>query len=80
MYSFLSNLLKGRSFTILRNVVDNNGFEALRNHVQTFQLSSKSRVLVTVNAIMSWPAFDMKQALFPQILKSGDAFMELSRI
>ena len=53
LYSFLSSLPKGRSLTILRNVGDNHGFEALRNLVQTFQPSSNSRALAILNAIMS---------------------------
>ena len=80
LYSFLSGLLKGRSLTILRNIGDSNGLEALRNLVQTFQPSSKSRSLAIMNSMMAWGAFDMRQALLPQILKLEDAFNELARV
>ena len=80
LYSFLSGLLKGRSLTILRNIGDSNGLEALRNLVQTFQPSSKSRALASMNSIMAWGSFDMRQALLPQILKPEDAVNELAQV
>lgn len=80
LYSFLSGLLKGRSLTILRNIGDSNGLEALRNLVQTCQPSSKSRALAIMNSIMAWGSFDMRQALLPQILKLEDAANELARV
>ena len=80
LYSFLSSLIKGRALTILKNIGDCNGLEVLRNLVQTFQPSSKSRSLAIMNSIMAWKEFDMKQALLPQILKLEEAFQELARV
>ena len=80
LYSFLSSLIKGRALTILKNIGDCNGLEVLRNLIQTFQPSSKSRSLAIMNSIMAWKEFDMKQALFPQILKLEEAFQELARV
>ena len=80
LYSFLSSLIKGRALTILKNIGDCNGLEVLRNLIQTFQPSSKSRSLAIMNSIMAWKEFDMKQALSPQILKLEEAFQELARV
>ena len=73
-------MIKGRALTILKNIGDCDGLEVLRNLIQTFQPSSKSRSLAIMNSIMAWKEFDMKQALLPQILKLEEAFQELARV
>ena len=80
LYSFLSSLVKGRPLTILKNIGECNGLEVLRNLVQTFQPSSKTRSLAIMNTIMGWKEFDMRQPLLPQILKLEEAFLELARV
>ena len=80
LYSFLSSLMKGRPLTILKNIGDCNGLEVLRNLVQTFQPSSKSRSLAIMNSIMGWKEFDMRQPLLSQVLKLEEAFQELARV
>ena len=80
LYSLLASLLKGRLLNILKGVTNNNGYEGLRQLLQTCQPSSRNRSLGLLNAIMAWPAFSMKQPLLSQILRLEQAFREYERI
>lgn len=80
LYSLLASLLKGRLLSILKGVTNNNGYEGLRQLLQTCQPSSRNRSLGLLNAIMAWPAFSMKQPLLSQILRLEQAFREYERI
>ena len=56
-YSLLASLLKGRLLSILKGVTNNNGYEGLRQLLQTCQPLSRNGSLGLLNAIMAWPAF-----------------------
>ena len=80
LYGLLASLLKGRLLTVLRGVIENNGYEALRQLVLQCQPTSRNRSLGILHALMSWQSFDMKVGLLSQVVRLEDAFREYDKI
>lgn len=80
LYGLLASLLKGRPLMMLKSVEQGNGFESLRLLIRNCQPSNRIRSLGLLQLLMSWPSFDQKVAMLPQILKLEDSIKEYERI
>jgi len=76
LYGLLASLLKGRPLMMLKSVEQGNGFESLRLLIRNCQPSNRNRSLGLLQLLMSWPSFDQKVAMLPQILKLEDSIKE----
>ena len=76
LYGLLASLLRNRPLMMLKGVDRGNGFEAVR----TCQPSSRNPALGLLHLLTRRPEFDVKVAMFPQILKLEDSSREYERI
>ena len=69
LYTILASLLNEKNKRMLRSIPDQNGFEGYRRLIQELTPSSRGRILALVQALHSWPPFDPKLSLMPQLAK-----------
>ena len=69
LYSLLGSLVQGRLTGVIKNVEKFNGVEALRQLLMNCQPQARNRTMNLLQGIMSYPSFNMKSSLWPQILK-----------
>ncbi len=68
LYSLLASLVKGRGLQVIQRIPMQNGFEALRQLMQLFQPTSRTRSLGILSALTSMSAFKGNEPLLPQVL------------
>ena len=81
MYGLLARLLRGGALHTLKAVGNSDGREAWRQLLLllTLRRTSKGRGLALMAATISWPQFDMRQPVQPQLLKFEDSVLEAER-
>ena len=68
LYSLLASLVRGRGLQIVQRTPLQNGFEALRQLVQLFQPTSRTRFLGILSALTTMGHFKSGDPLLPQVL------------
>ena len=68
LYSLLASLVRGRGLQVVQRTPLQNGFEALRQLVQLFQPTSRTRSLGILSALTTMGHFKNGEPLLPQIL------------
>ena len=68
LYSLLASLVKGRGLQVVQRTPLQHGFEALRQLIQLFQPSSRTRSLGILSALTSMNQFRAGEPLLPQVL------------
>ncbi|CAE7938023.1 unnamed protein product, partial [Symbiodinium necroappetens] len=80
LYTILASLLNEKNKRMLRSIPLQNGFEGYRRLIQELTPSSRGRILALVQALHSWPPFDSKLSLMPQLAKFEAAVMEYEQL
>ncbi|CAE7839842.1 unnamed protein product [Symbiodinium sp. CCMP2592] len=80
LYTILASLLNDKNKRMLRSIPDQNGFEGYRRLIQELTPSSRGRILALVQALHSWPPFDNKLSLMPQLAKFEAAVQEYEQL
>ena len=65
---------------MLKSIEQGNGFETLRLLIMNCQPTNRNRSLGLLQLLMSWPSFDQKVGMLPQVLKLEDSIKEYERI
>ena len=68
LYSILTGLLRGKPLRILRQVEERNGVEVLRQLIDLYVPSSRSRSIALLQAFLQFPAFTRDRTMLEQIL------------
>lgn len=68
LYSILTGLLKGKPLRVLRQVADRNGYEVLRQLVDLYTPSSRTRSIALLQAFLHFPSFVKERTMLEQIL------------
>ena len=79
-YGLLGSLLQGRLLGLVKNVLNSNGLEAMRQLIQNCQPMARNRTMSLLQGIMSYPSFNMKNSILPQIVKLEEHFMVYERL
>ena len=79
LFGLLASVLRNRPLMMLKGIAQGNGLEATRQLFKSCQPSNRNRSLGMLNALMSWPQFDMRTALLPQVLRLEDCFREYEK-
>ena len=80
LYSLLGSLVQGRLTGVIKNVEKFNGMEALRQLLMNCQPQARNRTMNLLQGIMSYPSFNMKSSLLPQILKLEEHYLQYERL
>ena len=80
LYSLLGSLVQGRLTGVIKNVEKFNGMEALRQLLMNCQPQARNRTMNLLQGIMSYPSFNMKSSLLPQILKLEEHYVQYERL
>ena len=68
LYSLFASLVRGRGLQVVQRTPLQNGFEALRQLVQLFQPTSRTRSLGILSALTTMSHFKNGEPLLPQVL------------
>lgn len=79
LYGLLASLLKHRPLLVLKQVSGCNGYEALRQLMESCEPVSRNRAMGLLNAMLAWPQFNTKTWFLAQILKLETAFAEYNK-
>lgn len=79
LYGLLASLLKHRPLLVLKQVSGCNGYEALRQLMESCEPVSRNRAMGLLNAMLAWPQFNTKTSFLAQILKLETAFAEYNK-
>ena len=79
LFALLCSLVKGRGLQLIQRVPAQSGFEALRQLIQLFQPTSRTRSLGILSAITSMNHFKGNEPLLPQVLDMERIFEEYER-
>ena len=79
LFSILASLLKGRPLQILKQVDENNGYEALRQLICVLQPKSRGRALGLLTTLTQASNSRMQDPLLPQILDLEHGFKQYSQ-
>lgn len=79
LYGLLASLLKDRPLLVLKQVSGCNGYEALRQLMESCEPVSRNRAMGLLNAMLAWPQFNTKTSFLAQILKLETAFAEYNK-
>ena len=78
LYALLSTLIKGRAFQTVKQINQQQGYEALRMLLLQFQPPSKVRSLGILSALTQIKGFNPKEPYLPQVLELERAFEQYS--
>ena len=65
---------------MVKNVEKFNGMEAFRQLLMNCQSQARNRTMNLLQGIMSYPNFNMKNSLPPQILKLEEHYVQCERL
>ena len=79
LYSLLASLVKGRGLQVVQRVPRQNGYESVRQLINMFQPTSRTRALGILSALTQMPPFRTNEPLLAQLLDMERIFDEYNR-
>ena len=76
LYGLLASLVRNKALSVIRSVSVGDGYEALRQLTLALRPSNNNRGLALLQALTSWPQFQMNQQIQPQLLRLEEVFEE----